>query len=99
MGRSSMPGTTRLLPPSATADARTLLFTRALRGLADGTVSVLLASYLSAIGLLPFQIGAVVTATLLGSAALTLAVGLLGGRSGGRTLLVAASALMLATGV
>jgi MFS family permease len=89
----------RILPPSATADARTLLLTRALRGLADGTVSVLLASYLSAIGLLPFQIGAVVTATLLGSAALTLAVGLLGGSFGRRMLLVAASALMFATGI
>jgi MFS family permease len=87
------------MPPSATADARRLLVTRALRGFADGTVSVLLPSYLAALGLLPLQIGAVVTATLLGSAALTLGVGLLGGRVGRRSLLIASSALMLATGI
>lgn len=81
------------------ADARRLLVTRALRGFADGVVSVLLAGYLSALGLPAFQIGAIVTGTLLGSAALTLGVGLLGGRLGKRTLLVASSALMLATGL
>jgi MFS family permease len=86
-----------LMPGSATADARTLLVTRALRGLADGAVSVLLADYLSAIGLTPFQIGAVVTSTLLGSAALTLAVGLLGHGLGRRKVLLGASTLMFAT--
>jgi MFS family permease len=87
------------MPPSATADARRLLVTRALRGLADGVVSVLLADYLYAIGLSPLQIGAVVTGTLLGSAALTLAVGLLGHGLGRRRLLLGASALMFATGL
>jgi MFS family permease len=88
-----------LMPPTATADARRLVVTRALRGLADGAVSVLLADYLSAIGLHPFEIGAIVTGTLLGSAALTLAVGLLGHRLGRRRLLLGASALMFATGL
>jgi predicted MFS family arabinose efflux permease len=88
-----------LLPPSATADARRLLATRALRGLADGAVSVLLTDYLSAIGLSPLQIGAIVTGTLLGSAALTLAVGLLGHALDRRRLLLGASALMFATGI
>ena len=88
-----------LMPPSATADARRLLATRGLRGLADGAVSVLLADYLSAIGLGPLQIGAIVTGTLLGSAALTLAVGLLGHRIDRRRLLLGASALMFATGL
>lgn len=88
-----------LMPASATADARTLLVTRALRGFADGAVSVLLADYLSLIGLSPLQIGAIITGTLLGSAALTLAFGLLGHRLGLRRLLLAASALMFATGL
>jgi predicted MFS family arabinose efflux permease len=89
----------RLLPPSATPDARTLLITRALRGFADGAVSVLLADYLFRIGLSPFQIGAVVTSTLLGSAVLTLAVGLMGHGLGRRRLLLGASTLMFATGL
>ena len=43
---------------------------------ADGFVSVLLAQYLSALGFSPIQIGAIVTGTLLGSAAMTLGFGL-----------------------
>ena len=88
-----------LLPPSATADARRLVVTRALRGLADGAVSVLLAQHLLALGFDPFQIGALVTGTLLGSAALTLAVGLLGQRLGRRRILLGAAGLMFATGI
>ncbi len=88
-----------LLPPSATPDARRLVAARALRGFADGLVSVLLASHLAAIGLSAAQVGAVVTATLLGSAALTLAVGLGGRRLPERSVLLAASLLMFATGL
>ena len=79
-------------------DARKLLVTRSIRGLADGVVSIALATYLTRIGLRPFQVGAIVTATLLGSAAVTLAVGLLGYRFSRRRILLAAAALMLATG-
>jgi len=81
------------------ADARRLFATRGLRGFADGLVSVLLASHLSHLGYSPTEIGAIVTGTLLGSAALTLAVGLLGAKLRRRTVLFCASALMLATGV
>lgn len=88
-----------LMPSSATADAQRLLVTRALRGFADGFVSVLLADYLSSLGLSPLQIGTIITGTLLGSAVLTLAVGLLGHGLGSRQLLLGASALMLATGL
>jgi MFS family permease len=80
-------------------DARRLLFSRAARGFADGLVSILLASYLSRLGFSAFEIGAIVTATLLGSAALTLAVGLLAHHLPGRSVLLASSALMIATGV
>jgi len=91
--------TALLFPASATPDARRLVFARALRGFADGLVSVLLASHLAALGLSAVQVGAVVTATLLGSAALTLAVGLGGRRIPERSVLLAASLLMFATGL
>ena len=89
----------RWFPRSATADAKRLLATRALRGLADGAVSVLLPSYLTAIGFNPLRVGAIVFGTLLGSAALTLWVGLATDRLGRRRVLLAACALMLATGI
>src|SRR5690348_12527870 len=83
-----------VLPDSATRDARMLLFTRGARGFADGVVSVLLASYLGRLGFTPVQIGAIVTATLLGSAALTLAIGLAGHRFRRRAVLLGAAGLM-----
>ena len=88
-----------LLPISATADAERLVAARVLRGFADGFVSVLLASYLANIGLSPFQIGVIITGTLIGSAALTLAVGLAGAGARRRTVLLAACLLMLLTGL
>jgi MFS family permease len=89
----------RLLPATSTTDARLLLTARTLRGFADGFVSVLLASYLSAIGFSAFEIGIIVTATLLGSALLTLAVGLVGHDWQHRRILLAASFLMFLTGI
>ena len=80
-------------------DARLLCATRALRGFADGLVSVLLASYLTGIGLSPFRVGAIIAGTLLGSAALTLGIGLASHRLTRRRVLFGASALMLATGL
>ena len=80
-------------------DAGKLILTRSVRGLADGVVSVALATYLTRLGMSAFQVGAIVTATLLGSAAVTLAVGLLGYRFSRRRILLAGAALMLATGL
>jgi len=80
-------------------DARRLYVTRGIRGLADGLVSIALASYLTGLGFRPFLVGAIVTSTLLGSAAVTLAVGLLGYRLSRKSVLLGASALMLLTGV
>jgi MFS family permease len=88
-----------LLPASASRDAARLVAARALRGFADGFVSVYLAQYLHLLGLSAFQVGAVVTATLLGSAALTLAVGLVAHRLAPRRILFGATALMIATAV
>jgi MFS family permease len=81
------------------ADARILLQTRGLRAFGDGMVSVVLAVLLKALGMSEVQIGAIVTATLLGSAITTLVVGLKGHRIPRRTLLQAATMLMAATGI
>src|SRR5688572_26782761 len=89
----------RLLPEGTSPEARLLIVARGLRGFADGVVSVLLASYLSDLGYSPSEIGVLITATLLGSAALTLGAGLFGGRIGPKRVLLAASSLMFLTGL
>lgn len=81
-----------------TGSARRIIAGRALRGFADGLVSVLLAGYLSRIGFTAVEIGAVVTATLLGSAGLTIGLGLIAHRIAARRVLLAAAVLMLGTG-
>jgi predicted MFS family arabinose efflux permease len=89
----------RLLPASAGPDAPRLVLARGLRGFADGMVSVLLASYLLDLGFSAGQVGVLITGTLLGSALLTLAVGMMGGRFSARLILLGSSMLMLATAV
>ena len=76
-----------------------LIATRGARGFADGIASVLLAAWLTHLGFKSFQIGAIVTATLLGSAALMLAIGLAGHRWPRKKVLLGASVLMFATGL
>src|SRR5262245_17832436 len=80
-------------------DARKLLVTRGVRGLADGVVSVALATYLTHLGFGAFEVGAIVTGTLLGSVAVTLAVGLLVYRWSRRRVLLGASLMMILTGL
>jgi MFS family permease len=82
----------------ARAIARRVVAARALRGFADGFVSLLLPAHLLERGFSPFEIGVIATATLLGSGVLTLVVGLHGWRWRTRVLLLAACALMAATG-
>src|SRR5262252_6973748 len=97
--RSGLPAEWRWLPAGTTSDAQRLLTARGLRAFGDGFVSVLLPVYLLGLGLDQLQIGAVATATLVGSAALTLLVGLVAHRFHVRPLLLGASVLMAATGV
>jgi MFS family permease len=70
-----------------------------LRAVADGFVSILLPAYLLQLGYGAFEIGVLATATLLGSAILTLLTGMATSRFGYRRPLVAASGLMLFTGL
>jgi MFS family permease len=88
----------RLLPEGVTPAARTLLIGRGLRAFADGFVSLLLPAYLTALGFSPFRVGVIATATLIGSALLTLWVGVAAHRFGRQHLLVAAAVLMILTG-
>jgi MFS family permease len=85
-------------PSSATPDAKRLIFTRALRGLGDGFVSVYLAAYLELLGFSAVQIGAIVTAMLVGSAVFTLLAGLASHKISTRRILFAAALLMGLTG-
>jgi MFS family permease len=70
-----------------------------VRAFGDGFVSVLLPLHLALLGMSNLEVGAVATATLLGSAALTLLVGFVAYRIGRRVLLLRASLLMIATGI
>ena len=88
-----------LAPRGADPAARTLVACRALRAFVDGYVAVLLPAYLLALGLDAWAVGVLSTATLLGSAVATLAVGAWGHRFGQRPLLLGAALLMFATGV
>jgi MFS family permease len=89
----------RLLPAGVDPGAWPLLATRALRALGDGYMAVLLPAYLLALGLGTLEVGIVSTATMLGSAFATLAVGAWGHRFKGRRLLMGAALLMAATGI
>ncbi len=81
------------------ASAWTLIAARAVRGFGDGFTALLLPVYLTTLGFSAFRVGVLTTATLLGSAGLTLAVGLAGHRWPARRLLFAACLLMAMTGV
>ena len=87
------------MPPGVLPDARLLLSTRALRAFSDGFVSLLLPYYLTLLGYSALEIGAIITATLLGSGIMTLGVGFIAHRFRQRTLLEFAAWTMLATGI
>ncbi|MFM8827504.1 MAG: MFS transporter, partial [Actinomycetota bacterium] len=89
----------RLLPEKADTDARVLVLTRSVRAFVDGIAFVVLPAYLIGLGFSGVQIGTVVAASLLGSAVLTLAAGSVAHRHGQVTLLRAACAVMIVTGI
>ena len=69
-----------------------------MRAFADGYVAILLPVHLSLLGFEAFAVGAIATAALLGSALLTLALGITAHRVRRRPALLAAALLMAATG-
>src|SRR5229473_5142443 len=78
---------------------RRVLAARALRSFADGFIAVVLPAYLLALGMGQLEVGFISTATLLGSAFMTLAIGRWGNRFSIRRLLLAAALVMAATGI
>jgi len=76
-----------------------LLLSRGIRAFTDGYVSVLLPLYLTRHGFSGLRIGGITTATLVGSAVLTLVVGLIAYRFKRRHLLFSAALLMAFTGL
>lgn len=84
-------------PPARVA--RRILLARALRDFGEGFVAVLLPVYLTSLGHTAFEVGVIATTALFGSALLTLLIGAIGTRYDLRTLLLAASLLMIASGI
>jgi MFS family permease len=95
----AVPAGLAILPAGAAPEARLLLAARGLRAIGDGFVSLLLPVYLLALGHDAFETGVIATATLAGSALLTLLVGLYAHRASGRALLMGAAVLMMLTGI
>lgn len=87
------------LPPGTHPDAGLILAARGIRAFTDGYVALLLPYYLTLLGYSAFQVGAIATATLLGSGLLTLAAGMFAYRFRLHVLLTTACLLMLATGL
>src|SRR5215813_4136778 len=80
-------------------DIALLYIARGVRGLGDGFAIILLPAYLSAIGFSPGQIGVILSASLLGTALLTLAVGFIAPRHDLRNFMLAGALLMASTGL
>ena len=81
------------------SDILLLYAARALRGFGDGFAIIVLPAYLTAIGFSPVQIGIVASASLFGTALLTLAIGLIAPRHDLRNLLLGGAVLMASTGL
>jgi MFS family permease len=76
-----------------------LYVARGVRGFGDGFATILLPAYLTTIGYDPIRIGIVLTASLLGTALLTLAIGVIAPRYDLRTLMLIGACLMAMTGL
>jgi MFS family permease len=76
-----------------------LYLARGLRGFGDGFAIIILPAYMTALGYDAIAVGLVATASLLGTALLTLIVGWIAPRHDLRTLMIAGAGLMAATGL
>jgi MFS family permease len=84
---------------SKTSNITLLYVARGIRGFGDGFATIILPAYLTAIGYGPVEIGIVLTASLLGTAVLTLAIGAVAPRHDLRLLMLIGAALMVLTGL
>src|SRR3954451_1932440 len=88
----------RLMPRDVSGDTLRILTARGARAFGDGFVALLLPIYLYELGFSALAIGAIIAATLIGTALLTLWVGFVANRYSRRRMLIAAALLMTATG-
>ena len=86
-------------PSTGSALISVLYAARALRGFGDGFAIIILPAYMTALGYDAMAVGLVATASLLGTAALTLLVGSIAPRYDLRALLIFGAGLMIVTGL
>src|SRR4029079_15983040 len=86
-------------PSSATSLIALLYVARGLRGFGDGFAILILPAYMTLLGYDAVAVGMVATASLLGTALLTLIVGLIAPRHDLRPLLMFGAGLMAASGL
>src|SRR3954447_15335203 len=84
---------------TATSLIALLYLARGLRGFGDGFAIIILPAYMTALGYDAVAVGIVATASLLGTALITLVVGLIAPRHDLRPLLMFGAGLMAATGL
>ena len=85
--------------PHLLSDTSRILVARGLRAFGDGFVALLVPIYLIELGFSPLAVGVIVTSTLIGTALLTLWVGVVANRYSVRRLLLGSALLMAATGL
>ena len=86
-------------PSTGNALIRLLYVARGLRGFGDGFAVIILPAYMTALGYDAIAVGIVATASLLGTALLTLITGWIAPRHDLRALLIFGAGLMAATGL
>src|SRR5436190_22848137 len=89
----------RYLSIATPSNISLLYAARGVRGFGDGFAIIILPAYLTAIGYDPVQIGFVATASLLGTALLTLAIGTIAARYDLRHLLLLGAWHMAGSGL
>ena len=95
-----MTSTPRESKPSTAASLIALLYVaRGLRGFGDGFAIIILPAYMSALGHDAVAVGIVATASLLGTALLTLITGWIAPRHDLKPLLITGACLMALTGI
>jgi MFS family permease len=90
---------TEITSSQARPDIHYLYAARALRGFGDGFAIIILPAYLLAVGFSPQQVGILASASLLGTAVLTLLVGFVAPRYDLRMLFLAGAGLAIVTGI
>src|SRR5436305_15329455 len=90
---------TESTPSSAPSLIALLYVARGLRGFGDGFAIIILPAYMTVLGYDAIAVGLVATASLLGTALLTLIVGWIAPRHDLRALMLSGAGLMVITGL